>query len=290
MLIVYIVLLCTLAALALMAAMPVAFVPCFLFFFPLLALYSTFSGDHCAPLRHLPVVKFCLGARFGAAPRPLRRTTIYACEPHGLCCSHLSLFANPGSELNDDQCMPVHVVADWRAFLVPLVREVYALVGIITNLRFQMAAALSRGDSLALSPSGVAGKELAVHCSDVRGGAISVLRRRRVPGFVRMAAQYNCDIVPVLSRDENVAYGKPASDAGQPPKWWATTSVSGRWIFFPEQAEMLVDCGEPIDCSGVDHLDDFALQGLADKYYEQLRKLAPRGRELVVVDRTDSDK
>jgi len=240
------------------------------------------TGAQVPAARRIPVVWFFLGATFGRKPRPTDRPVIYACEPHGLACCHLALFANPGAELPPEQTRRIRVVSTPLTFLVPLVRLAYSLVGIVTSDLWIMSEILANGDSLALSPSGVAGKEHAVRSRDAADGRISILRPRRIPGFVRLAARHRCLVVPVLSPDENLTFHKLDS----PLVWWPLVPMWGRWFFGSVRERVVVECGEPIDFADISPDDTPALLQATEDFYAALAAMAPAGRRV----RVDFDK
>ena len=281
MLMLAVVVLCTGTALA--AAMVLSW-PAFVFLCVCVGQAAASGKFHCPRLRTVPFVRTLMGARFLGAPpthHPGRRH-IFACEPHGLACCHLSLFANPGRELELQRLGRIRVIASSLAFAVPLVQLVYGLAGITDCSRERMEKLLLEDYDLALSPSGVPGKEHAVQCTDTPGGDISVLRRCRIPGFVRLAARHGCVLVPVLSPDENVIYRKAPTGT-----WWPFVPVWGRFFFWPLQQHVDVICGEAIDCCDYDANDEASLLQLADRFYTELSALAPAGRKVVLCSAQD---
>lgn len=201
---------------------------------------------------------------------------IFIVEPHGMLCCGLSLLAGPGDKLPPELTRRVHVVAHWSAFLFPIIGVLYNIADMIPNRAASVLRCLRVGDSVAVSPSGIAGKEHAVRCADVPGGRTTILRRSRVPGAVRLAAKAGVELVPVLVPDANCTLAKPFGAPSWLP-WWLVPTW-GRYGVMPVVDAVHVIFGEPVRLR-----DGEDLESLADRVYEGLAALAPAGRRVSVV-------
>jgi len=266
-------------------------------FIALIAFLCAFVSFYTGPLPW--VLLFALSSVFGASFAWLRvrfsvvtstmfqrphnaedllpyKPRIFVVEPHGMLCCGLSLLAGPGTKLPPELTRRIHVVAHWSAFLFPIVGALYNIANMIPNCATSVLRCLRKGDSVAVSPSGIAGKNHAVRCADVPGGLTTILRRSRVPGAVRLAADVGAEIVPVLVPDANCTLAKPFDV----PRWvpWWLVPTWGRYGFMPVVDEVHVIFGKPIRPDASE-----SIESLADRVYDGLKTLAPAGRRVCIV-------
>ena len=114
---------------------------------------------------------------------------------------------------------------------------------------------------------------------DPTSGTISILRQRRKLGFLKLAAQYNVAVVPVLSADEAHCYDLYL----QQSRCFPFVLMVGRYFLLPKRP-LRIEVGEPIDTTDVDHNSRRDLEALADRYYAALLALGKPGLRLQLVD------
>lgn len=178
---------------------------------------TRFTDESAAALRAL-----------GAGPH------VFVCEPHGPACLHLVFgFAAHGGALPPVLAERTRVVAHWVYRGVPLLRNLYAAFGVIDSSAGSVRRALAAGDSVALSPSGIAGLWLSL-CprplldadeADQWRDAVHVWRRDSL-GCFEYASRRGATVVPVLSPDEDATYRRYLTHWNLPP----LVLTLGRWL------------------------------------------------------------
>jgi hypothetical protein len=144
---------------------------------------------------------------------PLDRQYMFVCEPHGIACYHLVAgFAGHGGDgLRPEIAARTLVVAHQSFLFVPLLRNLYAVFGVIDERPATINSALDAGFSLALIPSALVGKwhsmlgsSLEQQPSDYGRHPTTVYRRESF-GCFKYAHRRRMSVVPVLSPDEDYA-------------------------------------------------------------------------------------
>lgn len=175
------------------------------------------------------------------------RLIIFAVDPHGVATLGMSLlFAGNGSnKFRNIECLKNgRVVAHWAHKLIPFVREIFAIFGVIGSLPFTVKRFLKThpNKTIVLCPSGIQGKVLCstlpdsenmvlVHetnqnfnssygsiwpasnqmASQLRSESqkekinLPIFKRKR-KGFIKMALENNALLVPTLSIHEQFIY------------------------------------------------------------------------------------
>lgn len=207
-----------------------------------------------------------------------RKQVMFACEPHGPMCLHLSF----GFAAHGDDVIPAAladrtlVVAHWALRWVPIIRDVYSAFGVIDSDWETLDLALRQGYSLAISPSGVAGKHRAL--LDDSDSVVTIVRRQRV-GFLYMAAKHGIDVVPILSPHESRGY----RFVNQWLRFWPLVAFYNRLLLYSgERAQLYV--GTPISTRAYDWRNEKSMNGLIDRFYKELAALAPDGVSVRFVD------
>lgn len=239
--------------------------------------------------RHLARIRFSPQSTELLAKLDPADNYLFMAEPHGAECLHMALcFAAHGGELPEQLSRNTRIVAHHSARLIPFIRELYSALGVIDNTPEIMEEHMTGGLHLVVVPSGLVGKARALlddtdfEAAEARVRAsappsprapaqkpcVSVYRRT-VPGCVRLAAQHNYKLVPVLSPDEPRAFSLWNRWLGL----WPLVLIVGDWLVLP-RIDMQVRVGEPIDCRSCDHKSEESLQALSDLYYARLVELA----------------
>lgn len=208
--------------------------------------------------------------------RPDERPYVFACDPHGAYVLHMVFgFAAHGGRLPAAIARRLFVVAHWGYVFVPFVNVIYEWFGVIPSAHRCVERVLQRGGSIAICPSGVAGKwhSTAPARADDREDGVAVLKRRydRL-GFLVFAARHGAHVVPVLSVDEHRAYATRALNL-----------VLGLWLVLPRTERCELRVGAPIDAAAYDHTSRASMHALADAYYEAIRKLGEPDRRVSFV-------
>lgn len=156
---------------------------------------------------------------------------IFVGAPHGVIVSFLVFgFALHGGSLPKNIADRTFVVAHRSFLAIPILRNLYAMCGVIDNRRTTVETALQQGLSLAAAASAVVGKwhsmmEPSFNCasSDVN----NTVREPRRPtiGIFVLAARYGITVVPLLSPNEDDVYRKYNRSMCIPPLvvtlgWW----------------------------------------------------------------------
>jgi 1-acyl-sn-glycerol-3-phosphate acyltransferase len=227
-------------------------------------------------LRRLYDVEFTLPARDRlTAMAAGNGQFMFACEPHGPQCMHMVFgFAAHGSGLPAALGRRVRVAAHFINRHIPLVRDVFSIFGAIDAERTAFESALRTGYSLAVVPSGMYGKEHAL--LDPVDGVTRIYRRQQL-GFLKLAAQYNVAVVPVLS-DEVHSYRL----YNQWMRSWPLALMLGRYALLP-LLPVRIDVGEPLPTDDVDANDPEQIAALAERFYAALVQLAPPGRRVELI-------
>lgn len=197
------------------------------------------------------------------------RQTIYAVAPHGLACLGFATAFVPSRDGR------VRLLASPLFLMVPILRDLYMLGGVVSSNVKAVTACMERGESVAVIPCGMRGLHAAVveeHCADTR--VIDVLRINH--GFARFAIAYGTLLVPVLSLGEQEAFAKTSLTRYSP--FWSTLAV-------PTLRRVRTLHGAPIDATAFTDT-----RQLADAYYAALRELGKRaGYEVNVIVGTRDD-
>lgn len=201
---------------------------------------------------------------------------IYACEPHGAMCLHLTcVFAGYGNNLPRDIGDNVRVVAHWVILWIPFVNLLLAVYGVIGSNRGSVEAALDEGHSIAMIPSAISGKEHALldrYAEPERQTHhLRVYRQKNKFGFLALAIRRGLPVVPVLSPNE-------ASNAyvlwNQQWRAWPLVILIGRNIIAP-LLPIPVLIGQPIETTRFRQVDNATnVSALAVEFYTAMSSLA----------------
>lgn len=156
---------------------------------------------------------------------------MFVCEPHGVACLHLVFgFAAHGGALPEHVASRTLVVAHWLYKLVPILRNIYAVFGVIDNSAYAIECALDEGYSVALIPSALVGKDRSLTWTDDSKDedARTVVWRRSQLGWAVYAARRRASVVPVLSPREDEAYRR-----GMTHFAWPFVLPLGWWFIRP---------------------------------------------------------
>jgi len=198
--------------------------------------------------------------------QPHERPYVLACEPHGAYVLHMVFgFAAYGNRLPTALANRLHVVAHWSYLLMPFLGVLYELFGVMPSARFCVEAVLARGDSIAICPSGVAGKwhsTAPARADDPENGVVVLKRNYERLGFLVLAARHGAHVVPVLSIDEHRAYATRAAHF-----------TIGRWLVLPRVERVELRVGTPINAAAYDHTNRDSMRALADAYYAAVCEL-----------------
>ena len=205
---------------------------------------------------------------------------VFACEPHGAACLSLVFgFAAHGGGggsggLDERLASRILVVAHRVYRLVPIVRTIYSVFGVIDNSRESIEAALNDHYSLALVPSGVAGKYhslVETPNADDNNDNDSLPRVYvpccGTPGIFAYAAARGIAVVPVLSPQEPEAF----LNLGAASRIAAIVSPFGWWFVRP-RTDVEFHVGRPIVTKGA-RTNALAIARL---YYAELEVLGGR--------------
>jgi len=202
-----------------------------------------------------------------------KRQRLYAVEPHGEACLGFATTFVP-SESGE-----VRVLV-WSAFrFIPLLRDIYLLVGLVPATSTSADRWLTRGSSLAVIPSGLTGLYGAIVDKGGVYNASTGRRQLRVYqvnlGFCALAIKRKLLLVPVLSCYEDVAFRKLRLFDAFP---FLSTFVTPTWV----RSSVVV--GVALDGARYTDVDT-----LATDYYTRLSAMAHEaGHELELVDATRS--
>lgn len=196
------------------------------------------------------------------------RQRLYMAETHGIACSHLVWgYAAHGGALPDHLADKTLVVASVVYKFVPILRNIYSALGVISNTRASIKRALRQGYSLALSPSGIVGKELSLIAPVITAAsddtACVQIWRRSTLGCFMYAHRYKLPIVTVLSPEEDYLYRRFNVDSGSS---WKVLAI-GWWFVRPYQ-QALWRIGDEIESEGVCNASK-----LADSVYASFCRL-----------------
>ena len=208
---------------------------------------------------------------------------IFALEPHHVQCLHIVwCFAAPGDMLPPSILDDTRVVAHWCHRLIPFVRELYSMFGVIDSSRYTIETAMKYNRyHLALIPSGFDGK---IHAligeyfnssglrlvSEDRRETVHIYRRKR-HGFIRLAIKHHYSIVPVVSCEEANCFELWLESS---MIWWLVLPV-GRNFIFPLKDKLPVVIGASLDFT--EYVDskpsEKMINDLADQYYRNIVSL-----------------
>lgn len=192
---------------------------------------------------------------------------IFMCEPHGVACLMLVFgFAAHGDALPASIADKTLVVAHWCFRLIPFVRNLYGIFGVIDNSSSSITRALDTGHSLALVPSALVGKwySLLTNQRDqtiIDGKESVFIYQRWSIGCFVYAARRTIPIVPVLSPNENFAFRLFFTEYG-----FAPLVLPIGWWFIRPYFDIEWYVGAP--------QIDTGYHTLARKYYAELKELA----------------
>lgn len=206
---------------------------------------------------------------------------IFACEPHGPECMQMAFgFAGHGGELPAEIADNLSLVSHWLGRFLPLVRDLYSAVGVVSCTREIVESELCAGSHLAIIPSGIKGKSQTM----LEGGAhndpksitkegklrVRVHTRGDRLGIFALAAAHDAYLVPVFSPDEQRAFALH----GRWLRCWPLVLIRGWFGLLPFVDEIRVRVGEPINCKPYNHQDRQSVRNLANLYYKRLGYLA----------------
>jgi 1-acyl-sn-glycerol-3-phosphate acyltransferase len=156
-------------------------------------------------------------------------------------------------------------------FYIPAYRDLILGGGIIDAARYNAHHALEQGYSLSLVPGGATE---GLYASP--GKHILVLKKRK--GFIKLALEHGCDLVPVYSFGENNCYNQ-LSDVWPrvrkfQDKFQRVLGLSLPLVknIFPHRTTITVCFGKPIPVQKVVNPTDEQVQALLDTYIAKLRE------------------
>ena len=174
---------------------------------------------------------------------------VFGCHPHGIHCSGLLELSNPYNQFAklfpNVAGLELTGLAATVIFKIPVVRELFLLMGYIDASRSVASKALAAGQSIFVC---VGGEEESLLTT--AGKDIYVLQHRK--GFVRLALSHGASLVPVLGIGTNDAY-TTYSFLLKPRIWIQKTFgvalpiFHGRWFTpLPHLVPIKIVVGEPI--------------------------------------------
>lgn len=159
---------------------------------------------------------------------------LFPCEPHGIGCSPMVWgFAAHGGALPESLARRTLVVGHVVFKTIPIVRNLYAIFGVIDNCASTIQAALDDGYSLALVPSSILGKAKSLSIRYVDQPEenarlrVTIWRRSSIGCFV-YAQRRRMSIVPVISPEEDYGYRLFFNDGR-----WFWVLATGWWFVRP---------------------------------------------------------
>lgn len=195
-----------------------------------------------------------------------KRQLMFCLAPHGPLCLGMAIgFAGHCGQMPAEISDRLLIVGHWSIRLIPFVRELAAVFGIISSLRAPVDEALAAGRHLALIPCGMDSKMQSLIDAPVAPNIIVVHRQRNRLGFLALAARHNTLVVPVLAPDENNLYSLHGTSLGL---WWLTLPL-GRSLLLPRRP-LTLRFGLPIDPAALGG----SVERLETAYYSALSQLA----------------
>jgi hypothetical protein len=197
---------------------------------------------------------------------PLKRQLMFCLAPHGPLCLGMAIgFAGHCGQIPQAISDRLRIIGHWSIRLIPFVRELAAVFGIVSSLRAPVDETLAAGHHVALIPCGMSSKVQALVDAPTDSSVVVVHRQRTKLGFLALAVRHKLLVVPVLAPDENHLYARIGASCGL---WWLTLLV-GRYLLLPRCA-LELRVGAPLDPARYD--GDVAR--LEAAYYAALTALA----------------
>lgn len=206
------------------------------------------------------------------------RQLMFCLAPHGPMCLHAAVgILGHGGEMPPVLSKQLRLVAHWSLRLIPFVRELASVFGVIDSTRITVEHALQQKQHLALIPCGMQSKIRVLTETPASAGTVVVHRHKSQFGFLSLAARYKVVIVPVLAPDENHIY----TLYGTWLSCWPLTLIVGRFGVLPWQRSYM-RVGAPIYTDEFAHWKSADMRALANRYYAELAKLAGSSHNLEV--------
>ena len=200
------------------------------------------------------------------------------CHPHGIFA--LSIGLTFGTEASDISSRLVpglrcHVFTLWTIYIIPLIRELFTVLGGQSTNEVVMTELLSNSkNTLATLVVGGA-RDAMVERSDK---FCTVVRRRL--GFCRIALKTGTHLVPVISFGEDQAYTTDSPIRRivvrlmEYSEFFVTALIQGRWwTLVPHRVPITIVIGAPVRVSQTDNPTRQDIQDVNDRYCEALTKL-----------------
>lgn len=173
----------------------------------------------------------------------LKRQLMFCLAPHGPLCLGMAIgFAGHCGQLPRTISDRLRIIGHWSIRLIPFVRELAAVFGIVSSLRAPVDETLAAGHHVALIPCGMGSKVQALVDAPTDANVVVVHRQRTRLGFLALAVRHKLLVVPVLAPDENHLYARIGASCGL---WWLTLLV-GRYMLLPRRP-LELRVGTPLD-------------------------------------------
>ncbi|KAJ3284869.1 Diacylglycerol O-acyltransferase 2 [Rhizoclosmatium sp. JEL0117] len=223
---------------------------------------------------------------------PPNKNYVFGCHPHGVIGgTHFLTFATDA--LGIDQLFPdidVHTTTLASNFSIPLVKDLFLALGIISADKEALHHVLARGGSVMLVVGGAAEALL------VKPGTNRLILRKRF-GFIKIALQSGSSLVPVFSFGENNMWDQVHNEDGTLLRHVQeavkrATGVSpivfhGRMGLLPFRTEVNVVFGEPLHLPRIENPTQEEIQEYHGLYVEALQKLFDAHKDRFLPDRTE---
>jgi len=164
-------------------------------------------------------------------------------------------------------------------FKIPVAREAVIWNGSVDATRFNAKQVLESGSSLSVFPGG---SEEAMRT--MPGKETLVLSKRK--GFVRLAFENGCDLVPVYAFGVNDLYGQ--MQIAKQFRLWLLKKTQFAWTFgwgkrffnlLPAQRPIYIVIGKPINVAKIEHPTDEQIDEIHAKYTKELEVLFETHKE-----------
>ncbi|KAL6052944.1 Diacylglycerol O-acyltransferase 2 [Balamuthia mandrillaris] len=202
-----------------------------------------------------------------------KKQYLFAVHPHGVM--PWSIFPI-GKSRQWGELFPGIVVRALSAsvvFHIPVVREAALWTGAVDASAFNAKKVLSSGSSLAVIPGGSA--EL---LESQPGTNVLVLKNRK--GFIRLALQFGCDLVPVYAFGANELYQQIRCGKQCRQRWLKKTQIAftfawGRSFFnlLPKRVPVWIVVGRPLPVEKKEDASQEEVDQLHERYLNHLRAL-----------------
>lgn len=254
-------------------------------YFAISELVETNGWTRCPSLRSSAFVRFIgrefMRCRFTAdslatmAAFSTSAQYMFVCEPHGIACLLLVFgFAAHGDDgLPSSIANRTLVIAHHSYRYIPILRNIYAVFGVIDERPATLKRVLAAGYSVALIPSALSGKwhSMLPRSSEANADRdiglypVEIIRRRGV-GCFEYARRFGLTIVPVLTPDEDYIYLRYPLAGDFVP----LMITAGSWLIRPLISRVEWRIGTPIHTADSRHT---RAHDLAAMVYRELQRL-----------------